>query len=105
MRRRPSLGGRLLAIGAAGGVHASAADEHRRAGAHRAHVAARSSLTTEPRVEPDLDLALSEPVEDSVYPQVGDPGVDALHYDLDLTWLPERRRLDGGDHGHLPRDP
>lgn len=28
----------------------------------------------------------SEPVEDSVYPHVGDPGVDALHYDLDLTW-------------------
>ncbi|MBA2954844.1 M1 family peptidase [Nocardioides sp. MAH-18] len=28
----------------------------------------------------------SEPVEDSVYPDVGDPGVDALRYDLDLRW-------------------
>jgi aminopeptidase N len=28
----------------------------------------------------------SDPVEDSVYPDVGDPGVDALSYDLDLTW-------------------
>jgi aminopeptidase N len=32
------------------------------------------------------DAALSEPREDSVYPAVGDPGVDALHYSLDLTW-------------------
>jgi aminopeptidase N len=32
------------------------------------------------------DAALSEPREDSVYPTVGDPGVDALHYGLDLTW-------------------
>ncbi|SEB84391.1 Peptidase family M1 [Nocardioides exalbidus] len=46
-------------------------------------------------VEPDLDLALSEPVEDSVYPGVGDPVVDALHYDLDLTWDPAGRRLTG----------
>ncbi len=37
---------------------------------------------------PDLDLALSRPVEDSLYPEVGDPGVDALHYDLDLSWDP-----------------
>jgi aminopeptidase N len=49
-------------------------------------------------VDPDdarLDEALSEPVEDSVYPEVGDPGVDALHYDLDLTWEPEERLLRG----------
>ena len=32
------------------------------------------------------DAALSEPREDSVYPAVGDPGVDALHYTLDLSW-------------------
>jgi aminopeptidase N len=32
------------------------------------------------------DDAVSTPQEDSVYPHVGDPGVDALHYDLDLTW-------------------
>lgn len=41
----------------------------------------------------DLDLALSEPVEDSYYPQVGDPGVDALHYDLTLDWDPEESLL------------
>ena len=35
---------------------------------------------------------VSEPVEDTVYPDVGDPGVDALHYELDLTWDPARRR-------------
>ena len=36
-----------------------------------------------------VDVALSEPVEDRVYPDVGDPGVDALHYDLDLAWDPD----------------
>ena len=29
------------------------------------------------------------PVEDRVYPDVGDPGVDALHYELTLTWDPD----------------
>ena len=56
---------------------------------------AQAATPTTEAVEPDLDLALSEPVEDSVYPAVGDPGVDALLYDLDLAWLPERRRLEG----------
>lgn len=42
---------------------------------------------------PDLDLALSEPREDSYYPEVGDPGVDALHYDLDLAWNPDTLTL------------
>lgn len=41
------------------------------------------------------DVALSEPVEDSYYPDVGDPGVDALHYDLALAWTPETRTLEG----------
>ena len=42
-----------------------------------------------------LEAALSEPKEDSVYPGVGDPGVDALHYDLGLEWQPEERHLRG----------
>ncbi len=42
-----------------------------------------------------LDAALSEPVEDSVYPEVGDPGVDALHYLLRLEWQPGPRTLTG----------
>lgn len=45
--------------------------------------------------DPALDLALSQPKEDSVYPQVGDPGVDALHYDLNLAWDPEEEILTG----------
>jgi aminopeptidase N len=43
----------------------------------------------------DLDPALSRPQADSVYPGVGEPGIDALHQDLDLTWDPEAARLDG----------
>ena len=53
---------------------------------------------TDPPPDPDdpaLDPALSDPVEDSVYPDEGDPSVDALHYDLDLAWSPDTRTLDG----------
>ncbi|CAN5163205.1 M1 family metallopeptidase [soil metagenome] len=45
--------------------------------------------------QPDLDAALSEPVEDSVYPDVGDPGVDALRYSLGLAWDPATDTLTG----------
>ena len=37
----------------------------------------------------------STPVEDEVYPDVGDPGVDALRYHLDLDWDPDSRVLTG----------
>ncbi|QIK75063.1 M1 family metallopeptidase [Nocardioides piscis] len=57
--------------------------------------ATEGSPVVSDRVEPDLDLALSEPVEDSVYPEVGGPGIDALLYDLDLSWEPEQRTLTG----------
>ena len=40
-------------------------------------------------IEPDLELAVSTPVEDSVYPAVGGPDVDALLYDLDLGLGPD----------------
>ena len=46
-------------------------------------------------VEGEYDAGLSEPVEDDYYPEVGDPLVDALHYDLTLAWDPEQRRLEG----------
>ncbi|CAM3324782.1 M1 family metallopeptidase [Nocardioides dubius] len=42
-----------------------------------------------------LDPALSTTVEDSVYPNVGDPSVDALKYHLDLTWSPDGNELTG----------
>ncbi|GAB3246922.1 M1 family metallopeptidase [Nocardioides dilutus] len=45
--------------------------------------------------DPAYDVALSDPVEDSYYPEVGDPGVDALHYDLALAWTPATRTLEG----------
>jgi aminopeptidase N len=63
--------------------------------------------------DPALDAAVNEPLEDSVYPDVGDPSVDSLHYGLDLTWDPETRTLDGveelvfrstGDAGHVQLD-
>ena len=45
--------------------------------------------------DPAYDVALSAPVEDRVYPEVGEPGVDALHYHLDLAWDPDHSRLTG----------
>ena len=45
--------------------------------------------------DPAYDVALSTTREDSVYPDVGDPGVDALHYGLDLTWDADDRILTG----------
>ena len=56
---------------------------------------ATSDPEADPTTEFDLDLALSEPIEDSVYPEVGGLDVDTLLYDLDLTWAPEKRRLTG----------
>lgn len=45
--------------------------------------------------DPELDVAESKTREDSMYPNVGDPRVDALHYDLNLTWDPEESELTG----------
>jgi len=48
-----------------------------------------------PADDPAYDAALSKPVEDSYYPAHGDPGVDTLHYGLDLTWQPATKTLSG----------
>jgi len=56
------------------------------------------TATGDPEDDPDnpaYDVAESVTVEDSVYPNLGDPGVDALHYGLDLAWDPEEQLLDG----------
>lgn len=47
--------------------------------------------------DPSYDAGTSQPVEDSVYPEVGDPLVDALHYGLDLGWNPQTRTLDAAE--------
>lgn len=41
----------------------------------------------------DLAIARNDTRADSVYPEFGNPLVDALHYDLDLTWAPDGDRL------------
>jgi len=41
----------------------------------------------------ELALARNDTRRDSVYPEYGDPLVDALRYDLDLTWTPGEDRL------------
>ncbi len=54
-----------------------------------------SSGPVEDPGDPAWDVAVSTPVEDSYYPDHGDPGVDALHYGLDLTWEPDTATLSG----------
>lgn len=43
----------------------------------------------------ELAVARSTPREDSVYPAVGDPGVDALHYDVNLSYFPDEGTIEG----------
>lgn len=42
-----------------------------------------------------FDAGRSEPREDSYYPDQGDPGIDVLHYGLDLTWDAGAKQLTG----------
>jgi aminopeptidase N len=53
------------------------------------------SAAPRPSTSPRNAPGSSTPVEDRVYPEVGDPGVDALRYQLDVDWDPGTRRLDG----------
>ena len=52
-----------------------------------------ATADTEDVTPDDLDLAVSDTREDSVYPQYGDPLVDALHYHLDIDWFPDEAHL------------
>ncbi len=58
------------------------------------------------RVPPagDVDEGYSAPVEDRVYPDVGDPGVDALHYDLTLDLGPGHAEPRRAREADVPRD-
>lgn len=53
------------------------------------------SPTPSTDVREEAARGVSDPVEDRNYPAVGDPGVDALRYDLRLTWDPGTRTLEG----------
>lgn len=56
-----------------------------------------SGPAADAEVPRDLAVAVSETREDSVYPEVGDPLVDALHYDLALAWDPDAARLEADE--------
>jgi len=93
----------LVSVGALAGCRGDGPDSAEKSTARPSATqtpSATASLPaeTDPPADPDdpaLDSALSEPVEDSVYPDVGDPSVDSLHYDLDLAWTPDSRTLVG----------
>ena len=60
-----------------------------------------STTPTDQTPEPDPKAggrwarAVNALVEDPYYPDVGEPEVDALHYDLELSWNPDSAVLDG----------
>jgi hypothetical protein len=41
------------------------------------------------------DAGRSEPLADPLYPKVGNPGIDVLHYGLELAWTPKTKILTG----------
>jgi aminopeptidase N len=102
--RGPALGATLAAaslVAALAGCSSGSGDEPDTAGPSATSSGSSSAdalrpTGDQPPVDPDdpaLDAALSTPVEDDVYPDVGDPGVDALHYGLDLAWAPDASTL------------
>ncbi|GAB7002663.1 M1 family metallopeptidase [Nocardioides sp. AN3] len=88
MRRGAAL---ALALTLAAGA---AACSDRADTAQRNHQSASASASTATTAASYAD-ARSTPVEDSVYPEVGDPSVDALHYALDLSWDKPSKTLTG----------
>ena len=106
MSRLPALGALLLTVSLVTGCRddstatSQPAATPPTASATTQEPSVSASLPSETDAPPDaddsaLDPALSEPVEDSVYPDIGDPSVDSLRYDLDLAWTPGTRTLVG----------
>lgn len=65
---------------------------------HRAVLAAFALIVgvlVTPAVAAPYDGGLSTPKEDSYYPEKGDPGIDVLHYGLNLQWNRRSRTLTG----------
>jgi aminopeptidase N len=80
----------LLAVALAAAVLAAGCDDK---------AAAPSASAAAPATAP-IDYAAwekgrSTPVADPVYPRHGNPGLDVLHYGLDLNWAPPTKTLTG----------
>ncbi|WP_433059957.1 M1 family metallopeptidase [Dactylosporangium sp. CS-033363] len=57
-----------------------------------------ATASASPSANPEFDkyaAGRSTPVADPVYPGYGNPGVDVLHYGLELAWAPETKVLTG----------
>ncbi|UMG94540.1 hypothetical protein [Nocardioides sp. TF02-7] len=93
LRRTPLLLSAALLSALLGACGADGADADR-AGVRSDPPSGSASPADSAGVPEDLAVAVSETREDSVYPEVGDPLVDALHYDLALAWTPEADRLE-----------
>ena len=70
------------------------------AGCTSVRPAARPATTPPARAAPAVDYSAwaagrSSPVADPLYPQHGNPGLDVLHYGLELAWAPTSQTLTG----------
>ena len=95
MTRSP-LAAALAATALLAGLTSCSDDQSSTSTADPAPSSSRTGADPSPTGETDdRDPGFSEPVEDSVYPDVGDPSVDALTYGLELAWDPDGRVLTG----------
>jgi aminopeptidase N len=102
MDARPVLAGRrLVAALAVAAVAATACQGPTTPDPARSDPAATGSSVTATSgtpaapAAPDYQAGRSRPVADPVYPSVGNPALDVLHYKLALRWSPSRRTLSG----------
>ena len=95
MRRLPGLLATALALSGLTACSAGGPDTEVEVVAEDAGVVVSPVALGElPAVDdPALDAAISKPRRDPVYPRIGHPGTDVLHYDLDLAWDPDERLL------------
>lgn len=96
----PKLAGPLLAAVLVTTSAAACSDDDPARADDKKSSSPSPSVTVTESAQPDAEspaykVAESRTREDSVYPNVGDPLVDALHYDLDLAWDPVERNLEG----------
>ncbi|MBM7516838.1 M1 family metallopeptidase [Nocardioides nitrophenolicus] len=93
MTRAPGLLAAATAIGCSLALAACAGPVAGRSAGPGRTTATPTSAPSNTAEPGELAIARSEPRADSVYPEYGNTLVDALHYDLDLTWAPDTDRL------------
>ncbi|MGI8614799.1 MAG: M1 family metallopeptidase [Nocardioidaceae bacterium] len=95
-RERPRAAGAALSVLLAAGACTSGADHEGAAPATSGPATPQDTTSTVTEPAPiSLRAARSQPVDDPYFPQHGEPYLDTLHYDLNLSWHAAAATLDG----------